>query len=181
MGAPSQPANNNGADVAEDKVKYAKLVSRCLECLNVPPIERTKKQLGPLMYFMDKILDKFDLTQNQRLELVRSLSLETYDPGEHVIDMGERGDKWYIILQGKLSVFVPNFQLQDLIKKADTASKETDPGAREHLMDTYRKEFGPPSRQSKIGFEGTAVGTLSEHFPKEISKFEGEVPACQKG
>ncbi|KAK3278510.1 hypothetical protein CYMTET_13557, partial [Cymbomonas tetramitiformis] len=31
------------------------------------------------------------------------------------------------------------------------------------------------------GFKGTAVGTLSEHFPKKTSKFEGEVPACQKG
>ena len=41
-------------------------------------------------------------------EVAKCLSLEIYEPGENVVNYGEVGDKFYIVLFGKLAVLIPN-------------------------------------------------------------------------
>eukprot|EP00854_Cymbomonas_tetramitiformis_P006583 gene6583-7883_t len=78
------------------------------------------------------------------------MTLEAFNPGEYVMHMGDRGDKWYIVLQGCLNVFVPNFQLNDLMKKSNTVAVTECEQAREKLMAQYRKDLGIGSRKSSL-------------------------------
>eukprot|EP00854_Cymbomonas_tetramitiformis_P013809 gene13809-16319_t len=146
----------------EDKVKHAKLVGRCLECVNAAPEDRTKKLMAPVLEFMKGIFKRFDLAEAEKAELVRRMTLEAFNPGDYVMQMGERGDKWYIVLQGSLMVFVPNFQLQDLGKKANTAAAEECLETREKLIAQYKKDFGPPLRRSSTGYSMESATTLRQ-------------------
>lgn len=40
-------------------------------------------------------------------EVAKCLRLEIFEPGENVVNYGEFGDKFYVVLYGKLSVYVP--------------------------------------------------------------------------
>ena len=53
------------------------------------------------------------------------MTLEVYKPGECVINFGEIGDKFYIILKGKISLLIPTkTKAQSKIKKNNEAHKE---------------------------------------------------------
>ena len=63
---------------------------------------------------LKKLLFRRDLFKDPRfnegnLQMVAyHLIMEKYEPKQMIFDYGTRGDKFYIILQGKVSVWVPD-------------------------------------------------------------------------
>ena len=41
------------------------------------------------------------------MEIIKALLLEKYDKGQQIFDYGDRGDKFYIVLEGSVIVSIP--------------------------------------------------------------------------
>ena len=41
------------------------------------------------------------------MEIIKALLLEKYDKGKQIFDYGDRGDKFYIVLEGSVIVSIP--------------------------------------------------------------------------
>ncbi len=42
------------------------------------------------------------------IEIAKSITLEKLKPKDYIFQFGDQGDKFYIIIQGKVGVFVPD-------------------------------------------------------------------------
>ena len=60
-----------------------------------------------------KFFKQRNIKQNELVELVSAFKFEEFEAGEDVINHGESGDKFYIILKGKVKVMIPNPKVKD--------------------------------------------------------------------
>ncbi|KAK3279265.1 hypothetical protein CYMTET_12840 [Cymbomonas tetramitiformis] len=169
--------------------KQKKFVERCMDCMGVPPGQRSLKQLSSVASGLEDVLGQHKLKQTQKLELVQAMSLESFAPGEYVIHMGDIGDKWYIVLQGSLKVFRPNNHLQDLMKKSCQVANEAKE-KQSDLIYQFKKELGGAenvhasvvnhTRKIALG----AAGFMKQHFgvaPKDKQNADEGGNAAQDG
>ena len=92
---------------------------------STPPNLRTQYQLEQIMYFTkeNKFLKKICEEHNSdRIfwECCRVLTLEIYEKNSAIITFGEIGDRFYVILKGKVRVIVPTRSL----KRSNSTKKE---------------------------------------------------------
>jgi len=52
------------------------------------------------------------MNEKDLIDLVKVLTVETFEADEEVITFGEQGDKFYIILMGSVSVLIPNQKIR---------------------------------------------------------------------
>lgn len=78
------------------------------EACSLPSHERTEHHIDNLMAFVkdSMVVQKLDLLAQRAL--CRTMTLETFSPREFVFQMGEIGNKFYIILTGNVSVKRPH-------------------------------------------------------------------------
>ena len=76
--------------------------------LEKEPMQRTKTEIRILSEYLSERFEFFKKFKNEptKLEkLVSVLHLETFKPNEKIIKFGEEGDKFYILLQGKVNIY----------------------------------------------------------------------------
>jgi len=82
------------------------------------------KLLVPLIktitFFKEREIQDQDFT-----DLATCLNYECYKAGENVFEFGSYGDKFYIILQGTVGVYIPNPDVREFNRKfADFKQKQ---------------------------------------------------------
>lgn len=83
-----------------------------LELLAKPKLQRTKIDIRNISEYLANKYDFFiklkETSDVLKLEKICSvLNLERFAPGEEIINYGEEGDKFYIVLEGLVGVYVP--------------------------------------------------------------------------
>ncbi|KAK3257918.1 hypothetical protein CYMTET_33009, partial [Cymbomonas tetramitiformis] len=117
-------ARKQGKEKLIEKLQGPKLLQRCLDALKVPAGDRSKKQLAPLLAYMTNIFEEHKLQPSQKVELVQALRYEEYNAGDYIINMGDIGEKYYIILFGKVGMYRPNAQHIDKVMKEEEQQRQ---------------------------------------------------------
>ncbi|OMJ93958.1 hypothetical protein SteCoe_3020 [Stentor coeruleus] len=84
-----------------------------MNVFRVPPAQRSQHDLEEIMKLTKdiKFLKSISEQRNSdriHWECCRVMTLEIYNPEEAVINFGEIGDKFYIIIKGKVGIYVPS-------------------------------------------------------------------------
>ncbi|OMJ75820.1 hypothetical protein SteCoe_24958 [Stentor coeruleus] len=84
------------------------------------PSQRSQHDLEEIMKVTKDIKFLKNLSEERNSDRVhweccRVMTLEIFNPGDNVINFGEPGDKYYIIIKGKVSVLVPSMNRKKLI------------------------------------------------------------------
>ena len=80
--------------------------------LEKEPMQRTKTEIRILSEYLSERFEFFKKFKNEPIKLeklVSVLHLETFKPNEKIIKFGEEGDKFYILLQGKVNIYKPSY------------------------------------------------------------------------
>ena len=88
-----------------------------------------------LKFFKDR-----NIADNDLQEITKVLSIERFAPGEVIMNYGEKGDKFYVIVQGLALVRIPNPNIRNwrqkhFFKLQNEAYLRT-------VMKKYSKRFG---------------------------------------
>jgi CRP-like cAMP-binding protein len=78
------------------------------EACNLEPESRSEENTNDILDFVKDVKFFARLSVLQQKALCRTMSLEEFGPREFIFQMGEMGDKFYIILQGSVGVQVPS-------------------------------------------------------------------------
>ena len=106
--------SKNRASVFSPKKEKEIKFDYILTILKKPSERRTK---GEIRILSDYLSNKYDFfkklnnpTDKKKLEkLVSVLNYEEFSPNKNIITFGEEGDKFYILLQGNVTLFKPNY------------------------------------------------------------------------
>ncbi len=81
---------------------------RCIKVLKKPPAERTEMDLSMLVDFLvdNEFFQKLDVVRRRRL--ARVMKYESFGFDQNIFEVGDPGSKFYIVLSGKVAVFVPH-------------------------------------------------------------------------
>jgi hypothetical protein len=122
---------------------------------NSTSVARKKEELILLMYvtkdleFVKYINKK---TRNQELQLhekcCRVLTLETYPSGHVIFQKGELPDKFYLILKGQVSIYMPKDP--EAIKEEKNRLKKEDPEFYEQICNPNQKDYESLKQINKI-------------------------------
>eukprot|EP00435_Cladocopium_sp_Y103_P024822 s116_g6.t1 len=74
------------------------------EATVLPPEQRSSEQIDVILSFVQDVAFFAELPQPQRRHLCQVISLETFPSKSKIFNMGDHGDKYYIILTGAVSV-----------------------------------------------------------------------------
>mmetsp|Transcript_28060 Transcript_28060/g.63231 ORF Transcript_28060/g.63231 Transcript_28060/m.63231 type:complete len:739 (+) Transcript_28060:103-2319(+) len=77
------------------------------EACRLPPDERNDDNINDVLEFVRDVKFFAKLTNLQQKTLCRTMSIESFDPRQNIFEVGDVGDKYYIILTGSVSVQVP--------------------------------------------------------------------------
>ena len=88
----------------------------------MPAEDRTESQYKQIIPFFKKIdlLDKMNLKDKFVTNVLGRLTIEKMDKNDVVCEQGDHGDKFYIILEGKVRILINN---QDKTKKLKSHTK----------------------------------------------------------
>tara|TARA_B110000285_G_C15055044_1_gene579102 strand:+ start:123 stop:725 length:603 start_codon:yes stop_codon:yes gene_type:complete len=119
--------------------------------LKKPPAERKKDELTRLAKYIKSIpffkyRDTGVITDQDSYEIASSLKFEKFKAGEKVVNFGDEGDKFYIILKGVVSVQIQNPSIKDyrlverdFNKLKEWKKDEFDPKLKSELENKYQK------------------------------------------
>lgn len=81
---------------------------RCIKVLKKPPAERTEMDISMLVDFLveNEFFQKLDVVRRRRL--ARVMRYESFGFDQNIFEVGDPGSKFYIVLSGKVAVFVPH-------------------------------------------------------------------------
>ena len=110
----NSPSKKNRASVLSPKKEKEIKFDYILTILKKPSERRTK---GEIRILSDYLSNKYDFfkklnnpTDKKKLEkLVSVLNYEEFSPNKNIITFGEEGDKFYILLQGNVTLLRPNY------------------------------------------------------------------------
>eukprot|EP00931_Biecheleriopsis_adriatica_P045278 TRINITY_DN25953_c0_g2_i1.p1 TRINITY_DN25953_c0_g2~~TRINITY_DN25953_c0_g2_i1.p1 ORF type:complete len:821 (-),score=177.97 TRINITY_DN25953_c0_g2_i1:59-2521(-) len=78
------------------------------EACKLPPNERSEEAVTDILDFVRDVKFFSKLTTLQQRTLCRTMTIEKFPPRTHIFEVGDVGDKYYIILSGSVSVQVPS-------------------------------------------------------------------------
>jgi CRP-like cAMP-binding protein len=96
---------------------------------------RTAEDLENLMiatesvFFFQKLRDDNEGSTSEHRACCKVMEYETFAEGQYVMKYGERGTKFYIILNGKVKVLVPNLETPLIESPSKMAGYEPDENA----------------------------------------------------
>lgn len=113
----------------KDKSKKVISLEAATALLSKNKISRTKQENKLLGIFLSEEFTYFtklrDAGEIQKLEkIVSVLNLEIFKPGESIISFGEEGDKFYILFNGKVSLYKPTYIQKEMKLKEYAALME---------------------------------------------------------
>ena len=82
--------------------------------------EAEKKKIVPLLKKIE-FFQTWDLSDENYLNLINALHFERAFQGSILFEIGQQGDKFYLILHGKVGVYVPFNKNKDLLKKPNVS------------------------------------------------------------
>ena len=90
------------------------------------PEDRTDYEIRDVMpllrgikFFKDQNIDTTDLT-----DVVQGLTYDFFPRGKEVFEYGSIGEKFYMILEGEVSVMVPNQECRDFRRRFEELTEE---------------------------------------------------------
>lgn len=86
----------------------SKLLSIIREACQLPPERRTEEQINDILEFVKDVKFFTKLNLLQQRTLCRTMTLEQFCPREYIFELGEYGNKFYIVLSGSVGVQVPS-------------------------------------------------------------------------
>lgn len=102
-----------------------------LKILNKPSEKRQDKdvaQLVPLLKELKFFKERRPMNADELLEIAYNGHYEFHEPGEVVYSQGDRGDRFYIVLRGKVQVSIPDPLGQGLVEaKVVVVEQEENP------------------------------------------------------
>eukprot|EP00440_Ansanella_granifera_P064379 gb/GFBE01069798.1/.p1 GENE.gb/GFBE01069798.1/~~gb/GFBE01069798.1/.p1 ORF type:complete len:806 (+),score=176.60 gb/GFBE01069798.1/:1-2418(+) len=78
------------------------------QACSLQPEERTEENVTDILDFVRDVKFFSKLTTLQQRTLCRTMTIEKFGPREAIFEVGDKGDKYYIILSGGVSVQVPS-------------------------------------------------------------------------
>jgi CRP-like cAMP-binding protein len=113
--------------MTESSASFSETLKLLTPIFSLPPAERTQSALDCIMHYTQEIKFLKQLTESKSSDRVhweccRVMTLEIFQPGESVINFGEIGDKFYIILKGSVSILIPS-----KIKKRKLTANDSKP------------------------------------------------------
>lgn len=98
--------------------------NRLINVFSIPPAQRSQNDLEEIMKITKDIKFLKHLSEERSSDRVhweccRVMTLEIFNPGENVVTYGEPGEKYYIIIKGKVGILVPSINR----KKGQPASQ----------------------------------------------------------
>ena len=155
--APSSPKNKstirmsgffshhmNDLDLKKElKVKCDHATMDCLvSILKKPAFQRNTEEVSHVLNLIKdlKFFKDRNIADNDLQEITKVLSIERFAPGEVIMNYGEKGDKFYVIVQGLALVRIPNPNIRNwrqkhFFKLQNEAYLRT-------VMKKYSKRFG---------------------------------------
>ncbi|OMJ85113.1 hypothetical protein SteCoe_13639 [Stentor coeruleus] len=108
----------------------SKFSKNLINVFGVPPAQRSQHDLEEIMKLTKdiKFLKSISEQRNSdriHWECCRVMTLEIYNPEEPVINFGEVGDKFYIIIKGKVGIYVPSKTRKKGFLSSPIASRNT--------------------------------------------------------
>ncbi|OMJ77516.1 hypothetical protein SteCoe_22877 [Stentor coeruleus] len=99
-----------------------------INIFSVSPSQRSQHDLEEIMKVTKDIKFLKNLSEERNSDRVhweccRVMTLEIFNPGDNIINYGEPGDKYYIIIKGKVSVLVPSMIRKKPISTPSPSSK----------------------------------------------------------
>ena len=110
--------------------------------LSKPFQQRSEGELNHIVSLLKKVQFFKDkpISNESMLELAQSMKFERLQGMQNCMNFGEKGNKFYIILKGVVSVQIPNQQIKNLqLKRKDYAS----------LLDWKKTWFDPKAEAAK--------------------------------
>ena len=105
----------------ESKVPTKKIISleNAINLLSKNKLSRTKQENKILGHFLAEHFDYFkklrESGEEQKLGKIMSvLNLEIFKPGQEIIRFGEEGNKFYILINGKVTLFKPIYVQKEM-------------------------------------------------------------------
>lgn len=126
------------------------------EATVLPPEQRSSEQIDIILSFVQDVAFFAELPQPQRRHLCQVISLETFPSKSKIFNMGDHGDKYYIILTGAVSVQT----LVPTLGKDDEETMEMDTVA--HLKEGHG--FGELALQDSTLRQATVTTTDYTEF-----------------
>ena len=105
----------------EEKEKQKKKIPEeyIIEILKKEKNQRTKLEikhvtnlLGEKIEYFKKLKDDNQLAKSEKI--VSLLNLEKYNPNQYIMKFGEEGDKFYIVLTGKVALYKPTYNRKEM-------------------------------------------------------------------
>lgn len=127
---------------------------------NIPAANRTQENLEEVMKYTkdNKFLKKISEERNSNRilwECCRVMTLEVYQKGEPIINFGEIGDRFYIIIKGKARVITPTRSLH----RAEATTRDLLNGLKR--MNTLRETSSPLITDEKEAKFNEEIKTLT--------------------
>eukprot|EP00347_Sterkiella_histriomuscorum_P018268 403346159 len=138
-------ANNDQPNINQNK-SYTR-VENILRVLKKDPDKRNSQEIHQITPFFKEI-DFFrekDIKDNYFVDIVQALQYEHFDSGEYVFQDGDLGDKFYIILKGRVSVQLPYYV-------DSTGAEQNDDKV---SINSHRSQQSQNSQQSNEKFRNT--------------------------
>eukprot|EP00933_Yihiella_yeosuensis_P059367 TRINITY_DN6057_c0_g1_i14.p1 TRINITY_DN6057_c0_g1~~TRINITY_DN6057_c0_g1_i14.p1 ORF type:complete len:793 (-),score=133.69 TRINITY_DN6057_c0_g1_i14:249-2627(-) len=82
-------------------------INQIRETCKIPPEQRTEESISEILEFVRDVRFFQKLSPLQQRTLCRTMALEVFAAREQIMEVGEYGDKFYIILQGSCSAHIP--------------------------------------------------------------------------
>ena len=144
------------------KIEYQKSQSEYSKeiknLLKKPLNQRSREDIEKLTSLIKDIQffkDRKQLTHDEMRELASCLHLESISAMDKVINYGEKGDKFYIIIRGVVSVQIPNMSIKSWMhhRKEYDYLKEWKKNEYDVKVDKARKEYLRLYQTKKIDSE----------------------------
>ncbi len=103
----------------EEKIKKKTAEEHIIEVLKKEKHQRTKLEIKYITNLLSEKIDYFkklkDDDQISKSEkIVSVLNLEKFNPNQYIMKFGEEGDKFYIVLKGKVALYKPIYNRKEM-------------------------------------------------------------------
>lgn len=90
-----------------------KNIERLKKTLRKHTLRRSPEEVRDLIEYFENIpfLKKLSFDRQERTELANLFKIETFQGMDNVMNIGDEGDKFYIIIQGVVSIQVHNLNI----------------------------------------------------------------------
>ncbi|CDW72769.1 UNKNOWN [Stylonychia lemnae] len=107
--------------VQSPKIKQIPLLERLIRILQKGQRTRNEKDLEHLVPLIKEIqfFKERDIKDQDFVEIVSCLTYENFKMGDTVFEWGTNGDKFYIIIEGHVSVMIPHPDIKDVNAQID--------------------------------------------------------------